>query len=74
MAVDDLQDHRLGSLETRVSRHGKVLDELTLSVTVLNESVQSTNTLLREALTAIKRGATAISAIVVGLFGAGQVM
>jgi len=74
LASDQVQDHRLGSLEERVKVHGKVLDDLTSSVAVLNESVQNTNNLLRECLTAFKRGLTAISAIAVSIFGAGQLI
>ena len=72
--MDDLQNHRLDTLETRVSKHGETIDDLTASVAVLTESVQLTNSLLREALTGIKRGFMAISTIIVGLFGAGQVV
>ena len=74
MATDDIQDHRLQNLEIRVSKHGEVLDELSSNVAVLTESVNTTNVLLREALTAIKRAIMAISTVVVGVFGAGQVI
>jgi len=74
MAKDELQDHRIDNLETRVTKHGETLDELTASVAVLTESVQNTNVLLREALTGLKRAATAICGIVAAVFGAGQVM
>lgn len=74
MAKDELQDHRLGNLEDRVSKHGETLDGLTASVAVLTESVQNTNVLLREALTGLKRAATAICGVLAAVFGAGQVI
>ena len=74
MAKDDLQDHRIENLENRVSKHGEVIDDLNASVAVLTESVQNTNVLLKEALAGMKKAAAFISTILVGLFGAGQVM
>lgn len=74
MAADDLQDHRLEVLETRVARHGDSLDLLTSNVAVLTENVSTTNTLLKEALTMIKKVGASIMAVTIAVFGAGQVM
>ena len=74
MGADDLQDHRIEVLESRVGRHGESLDELTSNVAVLSESVNTTNTLLRESLSVVKKMGAGIMAVMVTAFGAGQVM
>ena len=74
MGADDLQDHGIEVLESRVSRHGESLDELTSNVAVLSESVNTTNTLLRESLSVVKKMGAGIMAVMVTAFGAGQVM
>ena len=71
---DEIQDHRLGNLETRVERHGIALDDLTNSVSSLTSSVEITNSLLRESLSAMKKVGASIITISVALFGAGQVI
>ena len=74
MGADDLQDHRIEVLESRVGRHGESLDELTSNVAVLSESVNTTNTLLRESISVVKKMGAGIMAVMVTAFGAGQVM
>lgn len=74
MSADQLQDHRIDTLEKRVESHGRSLDDLHLSVTALSTNVETTNSLLRESLTLIKKGAAGIMALTVAVFGAGQVM
>lgn len=71
---DDLQDHRLANLEGRVEKHGTALDDLTISVSSLTSSVEITNSLLRESLSAMKKVGASIITISVALFGAGQVI
>ena len=74
MSDDAVQNVRIDRLEEQVNSHSDTLKELSTNVATLGMQIETTNTLLREGFTTIKKAGIAISGLIIAAAGSAGVM